>query len=141
MVRNNTHLKAAVGAEIRRVVSFWTFMSSTSQTSIAVTLPSGTTKKDQDMSTKELIEATSNQDWQIRAASARLLGQRREKDVPAVLLTVAHTDKHLEVVKFAVESFRAITELPPMGIFNIDGIESWWREHSPAVNEKLTEMK
>ena len=56
-------------------------------------------------------------------------------------MKVARTDKHLEVVKFATLSFNLVTGARVPGIFNIDGLEKWWKEHSAEVNERLADMK
>ena len=134
--------KAAAIAEYRRVVSFWTLMSRTDSGSFTVTSKDGTTKKDQENSTSDLVlYAISDPHLEIRAISARLLGQRRETGAPEALLHLARTDKHLEVRKYATESFKSVTGSGVRGVFNVDGFEKWWKEYSAEVNEGLTEMK
>jgi hypothetical protein len=49
-------LKIAADAEIRRVISFWTFMNTTDYTSINITLGDGILKKDQEIHNLKLIE-------------------------------------------------------------------------------------
>jgi HEAT repeats len=88
-----------------------------------------------------ILYAISSPDWEVRAISARLLGQRQEKGVPEALLHIARTDKHLEVRKYAIESFKSITGSNVMGVFNIDGFEKWWKEHYAEVNERLADMR
>jgi hypothetical protein len=62
-------------------------MSITDSASITVKSKDGIIKKDQENSTSVLIlYETSSPGWKIRAVSARLLGQRRERDVPEALL-------------------------------------------------------
>jgi hypothetical protein len=51
----NLTTKAAAIAEYRRVVSFWTLMSTTASGSFTVTLGDGTIKKDQENSAGDLI--------------------------------------------------------------------------------------
>jgi len=134
--------KIAANAEIRRVISFWTLMATTAEGSISFRSKDGLAQKDDHISTIILItNGLYDSNFEVRAISARLLGQRQEKDVPEALLTVASIDKHLEVVKFATLSFNQVTGSKISGIFNIDGLEKWWKEHSAEVIERLGNMK
>jgi hypothetical protein len=45
------------------------------------------------------------------------------------------------VLKHAIQSFKTITGSRVGDVFNIDGFEQWWKEHSAEVNERLREMK
>jgi hypothetical protein len=135
-------LKIAAHAELRRVISFWSLMSTTEHASISVTLKDGTLKEDKEIPTPNLIAALfHNRDWRARAVAARLLNNRPENGVPNHLLSCARNDTHLEVVKHALQSFKSITGSDVKGVFNVDGLERWWKEHSAEVSERLTEMK
>jgi hypothetical protein len=79
----------------------------------------------------------SDSDWQIRAKAVALLGGRKEKGVPNVLLSVIHRDRNLKVVWYAVNSFRSITESYMINIVDVKGLEKWWKVHSAEVNERL----
>jgi hypothetical protein len=83
-----------------------------------------------------------------------LLGFRREKDVPDILLQTARTDTHLIVVYYASASFKYVTRtgLRLVGeayitpseardMLDTDKLEQWWKENSAEINERLTEMK
>jgi hypothetical protein len=138
----NLTTKAAAIAEYRRVVSFWTLMVTTDSASFTVRSKDGIIKTDQESSTNDLISyMISSPDWQVRAISARLLGQRTEKGVPEALLRVSRMDKHLEVRKYATASFTSITGSNVRGVFNVDGYEQWWKEHSEEFNEGLTPVQ
>jgi len=141
-MENAEFLKAASIAEIRRVLSFWTLMATTSKTSISFQLEDGSVQEDDHISTNILVtKCLYDLDFQVRAVSARSLGQRKEKGVPDALLKVASIDKHLEVVKHAIQSFNSITGSQVSGILDIEGYEKWWKEHSAEVNERLADMK
>jgi hypothetical protein len=134
--------KTAAIAEYRRVLSFWTLMVTTDSASFTVRSKDGIIKTDQQSSTSDLVSyMISSPDWQVRAVSARLLGHRTEKGVPEALLRVSRIDKHLEVRKYATASFTSITDSNVRGVFNVDGYEQWWKEHSAEVNERLADMK
>lgn len=83
-----------------------------------------------------------------------LLGFRREKGVPDILLKTARTDTHLIVVYHASASFKYVTRPKPrlageppitpseaIDMLNTDTLEQWWKEHSTEVNERLSDMK
>ena len=132
----------AANAELARIVSYWVYMSRTETMSISAQFPDGTSKKDDEIPTKRLIaDIQEHPEWSVRAVMARLLKQRKEKGVPEILLKTALTDNNLEVVKYAVISFRTITEANVWGFFDFDGLEQWWKEHSAEVNERLRPLQ
>jgi hypothetical protein len=136
------NMRLTANAELGRIVSYWVFMSRTQTLPLMATLSDGTVKKDNEIPTNQLlVEVQFNTQWDVRAVSARLLGQRKENGVPEVLLKVALTDANLEVVKYAILSFKSVTGATIWGFFDFDGLKQWWQENSPEVNEKLTEMK
>jgi len=61
-----------------------------------------------DITTAMLIMRLSDPDWKVRGKSALLLGGRKEKGVPDILLKLARVDQNLDVVMWAVRSFRTI---------------------------------
>jgi hypothetical protein len=88
-------LKIADDAEIRRVIYLWTLMNATDYVSINMTLGDGTLKKDQEIHNLKLIEIILyNRDWRVRAVAARLLDNREEKDVHDHLLSVSRKYTH-----------------------------------------------
>lgn len=151
-------LKKAAIEEIRRVKNWYTpgfglperiqFLPP-----LTVILEDGTVKVDVDIPTSRLVMGLSDSDWKVRAKAASLLGQRKQKGVPDILLRVCSTDTRLEVVTHAVLSFRSLVELdkhrglfgprrglfgPRNDIFNIEELEQWWQAHSTEVNERLS---
>jgi hypothetical protein len=141
-IKNGTDLNlvTAAKAESARVVSFWALMTRIKGVSISTTRPDGIEKKDESISTPQLIIAMlHHDDWQVRAAAANLLRQRNHKGVPEALLESARKDENLEVVKHAIAAFRSVTGCECHSPLDVEPLESWWRSHSKEVNDKLTE--
>jgi HEAT repeat protein len=97
----------------------------------------GTVKKDGDIPTTKLIENLSDPDWKVRAAAAELLGERKEKGVPEILLKVARTDVHLEAVRAASASFKSIVQGPEPSNIDIDDFNQWLKEKTGTPLDEL----
>ena len=112
-------------------------------------------KISKNITTDKIIMRLSDPEWRVRAKSAMLLGGRKEKGVPDILLKVIREDKHLDVVRWAIISFHNITKvriraIDPFGadnpwdvrgMFDFHGLEQWWQAHSAEVNERLADIK
>jgi hypothetical protein len=95
--------------------------------------------KDDDVSTKQLIELLNAPDKGTRAVAANILRTRKEKDVPDALLETAKIDDNLNVMKEALQSFDTLTGYDNPDIFGYDFAAKWWEENKSGFEAKLKE--
>ena len=72
---------------------------------------------------------------------AKLLGGRKEQTVPSALLSVLKNDPHLEVRRYAKESFCSVTNYKSGDVFDLEDIDNWWKENKESVNSKLNTLE
>jgi hypothetical protein len=140
-------LKRAAIAEIKRVEIGYTggfgglpdriqFLPS-----LTVISEDGTVKVDGDIPTSRLMMSLSDLDWRVRAKAASLLGVRKEKGVPDILLNVMRTDIYLGVVANASQSFRFLAGLyEPGNIDVVDNLKKWLKERSIDQSYELSNI-
>ncbi|MFH1479607.1 MAG: hypothetical protein ABIG92_07585 [Candidatus Omnitrophota bacterium] len=134
-------LMSAAKSELRNVKAFYENKSAAKGVPISHFGSDGKQVKDADMATHYLIFALRNDgDWKIRARAANLLGDRKEKGVPEILLDAAEKDISLDVLKACLLSFEKITGYEGSEVFGYEQARDWWAKNDRKINEKLSEL-
>lgn len=98
----------------------------------------GTKLKNNDIPTDSLEKVLlTDPDWRIRTKAAELLGNRKEKRVPPVLLQAIQNDSNLDVLKAALDSFEKVTDYPRADVLNSDPAVKWWEKSRVEIEPKL----
>ena len=106
---------------------------------LAKLFPEGKLRDEADLSTEQIIALLHNREieWQSRLRSAYLLGGRRTPEVASALLQALKEDPNLDVAKEAQLSFEQNVGRNFL-LFDISGVESWWREQLAGGANKET---
>jgi len=132
-------IKTAADSEIARIKSFWLGITRLKGRNLT---KNGETKKDEDFTTAELIQAMlSSPEWDVRDLAARALQKRKEKGVPEALMKCIKDDRNLEVVKDAMKSFEDVTGYDSPDVFSSIYIEKWWAEHGEETTAELKDSQ
>lgn len=135
-------IKLAASAEIARIKSFWANTTKLGGRNLTGTKTDGTQIEEKDIETTELMSLMlQHQQWEIRALAAKALRKRKEKGVPDALLENVRNDQHLEVVKWAADSFAHVTGFKKRDVFSFDDLALWWKENAEEVAKKLKDPK
>jgi vacuolar-type H+-ATPase subunit F/Vma7 len=132
-----TDLEQSASAEVTRVKIAFASTSRIINETLTVTEPDGSKKVNNDIKTSMLIKILkTDSSWESRVNAARLLGSRSQVGVPDSLLEACREDNHLEVVRIALNSFKAITG-HSHDVLMCDGYEKWWSGNKDKIVEKL----
>lgn len=93
----------------------------------------GRAAKNEGISTGALLALLRDTNWQIRAKSAELLGERKDTRLPGALLALANADSHLEVRRTALRSFCLTSGYDSPDVFGWDRAAEWFAN---PTNEK-----
>ncbi len=126
--------KKLAGAEIGRVASYWGVLHTLSS---EYHLPVEPGKRENDLTTCDLLKFLRADNWKDRARSAQLLAGRAVKGVPEALLD-AMEDRHLQVMRDAATAFQMETGYPEMEVFpDVEVTRKWWAENRQRVTAKF----
>jgi hypothetical protein len=126
---------------------------------LVYSLSDGTMKYDSELPTYILIERLRFPVWSARAKVVMLLGERKEKGVPEVLLNAMQDDR-LDVAVNALRSFKVVTgytghqgskskdfrgyksdddpgAIMSEDIFGFDQAKEWWSRNKSEIDKKL----
>jgi hypothetical protein len=132
-------IMAAAKAEIYRIKSFWSHMSTVSGENLT---KEGKTIKVSELTTNDIIDTLlSNKNQKVRIIIIKEMHNRKEKGVPEALLECIKTDRNLEVVREAVQAFDIVTGFKNPDVFAYEPPQNWWKEHSAEVNARLKDRK
>jgi hypothetical protein len=135
---SDVSLQLAAKAEIVRVNNALANSARTAGVKLSVEGSAGLTRNELDLTTSELIDILiDDPDWTFRARSAQLLAEKKEIGVPVALLESMKDEENLEVFKYAVRAFKAVTGCKAPDIFEYEYCSEWWDTNSEAVNEKM----
>lgn len=138
------NLETAKLAEILRVKDFYATTSRVKGLSIVnKDDKTGQETTDNAISTANLIKdlfGTNNSD--IRTKIVELLGTRKQKGVPEVLLKAAETDPILDVRKTAIVSFENISSgFIDNDVFGYQEAQAWWDKNKSEKEKELGDLK
>lgn len=116
--------------EMERVDSYFRFANRLEGTTVNFMDENGRGWINERVPTEVLLrELRESPNWRIRAKSAELLHNRMEPGVPEALLEAADTDPYLDIVKWAIESFSAVTGYDGIEVFGVKKARAWWAEY------------
>jgi hypothetical protein len=134
----NESIKSAALSEARRIKGFWAGVSSLKGTDLISMREGEENFKAVDFDTNRLIAIMlTHKRYGARALAAQELGKRKDALVPASLVQTIKTDKNLEVVKNASNSFEKLTDYKCPDVFGFDQIPSWWEQNKEKVLESF----
>ncbi len=135
---NKMEYQIVADAELKRVKSFFATMTSIRNVQAELKGPLGSAIRDKELSTNALIrDLKQSNNWKVRARIAQILGERREKEVPSVLIELMKNDQDLEVRKEALDSFESLTNFKSKDVFGFKSAEEWWSENKSDAEKKL----
>ncbi len=123
-------LSKFAGEEVERVESYFHFANRLEGTSVNFVDENGRGWINERVPTADLLrELRESPNWRIRAKAAELLHNRPEPGVAEALLEAADTDPYLDVVKWSLESFSAVTGYDGIEVFGVKKAREWWAEY------------
>jgi len=75
---------------------------------------------------------------QLRTYAVACLAKRREQAVPWVMIQAMNTDRNLNVVRYAEDTFNHLSAREPQGVLEIREISRWWVENAEEVLKKVS---
>jgi len=136
------HIKKSALSEILRVKNHFATMTRIKGVNVRYTDPkTGKEFTDSEIPTEALIQGLRERaPWQIRARTAQLLKERKEKQVPEALLDSVKNDEKLEVRKEALNSFESITGFSSRDVFDYTAAKKWWEGNKQNVQGGLKDL-
>lgn len=137
------HIKKSALSEILRVKNHFATMTRIKGLIVRYTDPkTGKELTDKEIPTEALIQGLRGAEpWQIRARTAELLKERKEKQVPEALLEAVKNDKKLEVRKNALDSFESVTGFSRRDVFEYTAAKGWWEQNKQRVETGLQDLQ
>jgi hypothetical protein len=125
-------------SEILRVKLFYITTSRIKNFNIEAAARAGPIRTNAEIPTDILISKLRNaSNWKAQAKAAKLLSNRREKNVPQALLISVCENPVLDVVKIALDSFEAVTGFKSNDVFDCEDAKRWWNENKQQVMSRL----
>lgn len=133
-----SELQNMATSEILRIKSFYLSGERYGSTPLIKTLSNGGTIKDDELSVEDLIHTLKNSKKDAdRSVAAKLLGSKKRQDIPDILLEAFLNDQSLDVVRYALKSFSALTNYNPKDVFPFKDARVWWDENRTQTLTKL----
>lgn len=130
-----TPLRLAADAEKFRVFNFWSTMRK-EKGNIPLKKPDGTTAKESDYTTEELIEFLNDDKWDARMQAAEYLAKRKEEKSIKALIDSIKTEKDIVVLKEELRAFSKITE-KEFTIVNYKKAIKYYNENKEKILQKV----
>ena len=139
----DANIKMVALSEIFRVKNIFASMTRIKAIEVKYINPkTGKEFDEKEIPTEALIQGLKkHKTWQYRARIARLLRERKEKQVPEALLDAIENDKKLEVRKEAMDSYESVTGFKSRDVFKYKTAKEWWNKNKKRVDKDLNNLQ